>query len=71
LTVASESALEALRKRLVLAKLTHTSVVECDAPYDGQLMAIGLEPVRKEVARRVLSSLPKRANGERDSNKLF
>jgi len=53
-----EKRLEALSETLARAGIQHRRIVESDAPYTGQLMALGLAPVRKAVARRYLSSLP-------------
>ena len=58
LTVPHEQALEAVHKRLVSAGIPHAAIREPDAPWCGQLMALGIEPARKEVVRRVTSSLP-------------
>ena len=56
--VPDEGALRAVAARLELARVPCTRVVEVDAPYEGQLMAIGLAPARKEDVRRYVSSLP-------------
>ena len=58
LTMRDEQSMRALVDRLQAAALRHTLIFEPDAPYDGALMAIGLAPMRKEVARKHLSSLP-------------
>lgn len=58
LSVPDETALLAVAARLERAGVSLVRVVECDAPYDGQLMAVGLAPARKEVVRRYVSSLP-------------
>lgn len=58
LTVPDEPSLVAARERLVLACVPHKPIFETDPPYSGQLMAIGVEPGRKEDLRRHLSSLP-------------
>lgn len=54
-----EASLCALAERLERAGVAHTRIHEPDAPYDGALMAIGVQPGRKEVLRRSLSSLPR------------
>lgn len=59
LSCRDEAELQALAVRLETAGLRHHLVRESDAPYNGQLMAIGLFPVKKSQARRCLSSLPK------------
>ena len=53
-----EKKLAALSETLTQAGIEHRRIVESDAPYTGQLMALGLVPVRKAVARRYVSSLP-------------
>jgi hypothetical protein len=58
LAVSSEEALEQLSERLTLARVPFVRVVESDAPYEGQLMALGCLPGRKETLRRHLSALP-------------
>lgn len=58
LTVPDEPALAGLAARLACAGVAFVRVEEPDAPYHGQLMVLGLAPVRKEVVRRTLSSLP-------------
>jgi len=58
LEVPDESALRAVKARLSLAQVALVPVYEPDAPFDGQLMALGLVPVRKEDVRRHLSSIP-------------
>jgi hypothetical protein len=58
LTAPDEAALRAVRARLQLARVDFVSVTEPDPPWCGQLMALGLIPKRKEVLRRLVSSLP-------------
>ena len=58
LGVCDEAELKSVRERLVLACLPHVVIVENDEPWTGQIMALGLEPARREAVRRVLSSLP-------------
>jgi hypothetical protein len=58
LAVPDESALRAVLARLELAQVPLRRIEESDPPFKGQLMAIGLEPGRKEVLRRYLSSIP-------------
>ena len=58
LGVPDEPALESVAKRLTLAGAEFVRIVEDDAPYHGQLMAIGCKPGRKEVIGRSLSGLP-------------
>jgi len=58
LTTPSEESLEAVRVRLVRACVPHVAIREPDAPWNGQLMALGVEPARKEDLRKHLSCLP-------------
>lgn len=58
LAVPDEGALRCVAARLELAGVPLRRIVEVDHPFENQLMAIGLEPARKEVVRRYLSSLP-------------
>jgi hypothetical protein len=57
--VPDEAALDVLSRRLSWAGVDHVRVVEPDAPWLGQLMAIGVPPGRKEVVGRPFSSLSK------------
>jgi hypothetical protein len=52
-----EAALLQLGRTLTAANIQHVAVTESDAPYAGQLMAIGCAPAPKEHLRRYLSSL--------------
>lgn len=58
LAVSDEAALRAVAERLGRADIAFVRVEEPDAPYLGQLMAIGVRPAKKEVVRRALASLP-------------
>lgn len=64
LTAPDEASLEAISARLHARGVGHVRIIEPDAPYgagdgvNGQLMALGLRPGRKEVVGRALSSLP-------------
>lgn len=44
--------------KLRAAEIPFVSIVESDAEYNGQLMAIGCVPAGKEVLKRCLSALP-------------
>ena len=48
---ASEDALNQIRLRLRDAQVPHVAVRENDAPYEGQLMAIGVAPLEAGVGR--------------------
>ncbi len=58
LTTPDEAALHAVAVRLEAAGISFVRIEEPDAPYLGQLMALGVRPGRKEVVGRPLSSLP-------------
>lgn len=44
--------------RLRAAGLEHVCIFESDAPWLGQLMAIGVKPLLRSQGRKVLSSIP-------------
>lgn len=59
LSAKSEMELLALEKKLIAKKIPHAAIREPDAPWCGQLMAIGIAPcdrslVKKEVANLAL-----------------
>lgn len=58
LTAPNEAALEAVSARLSAQGIAHMRIVENAPPYEGQLMAIGVPPARKEALRKHLSMLP-------------
>jgi len=58
LTAQDEPALTQLADRLEMAHVPLVRIYEPDAPWNGALMALGLEPARKEVLRRHLSMMP-------------
>jgi hypothetical protein len=58
LAVPDRHTLAAEAYRLAKAGIAFTPIHEPDAPYHGELMAIGLKPQRKETLKRHLSSLP-------------
>lgn len=58
LAVPGKHELAAEAYRLTKAGIEFTPIYEPDAPYCGELMAIGLKPQRKEKLKRHLSSLP-------------
>lgn len=47
-----------LADRLTAADIPHVTIVESDAPYTGQLMAIGVAPGDRSRVRPLVSSLP-------------
>ena len=59
LEVPNEASLKFVCEQLANLEIAHTPVVECDEPYSGQLMSVGLELVRDRSKIRIaLSSLP-------------
>jgi hypothetical protein len=50
--------LRSLSVRLADANVRHALVVEADAPYAGQAMAIGIEPMDRKLLKPLLSSYP-------------
>ena len=59
LSARNESHLEEIASRLWEAEIPHTVITEPDAPYDGQVMAVGIWPTSdRDRIRRVTSSLP-------------
>jgi hypothetical protein len=58
LAAPSEGSLSDIACRLTVAGVPHVQVREPDAPYCGQLMAVGLEPAPRWVGRRWLSGVP-------------
>jgi hypothetical protein len=58
LSVPDEAALTREADRLEARGVRLVRIHEPDAPFDGQFMALGLEPARREALRRHLSSLP-------------
>ena len=58
LTCSNEQALNELSHKLFLAGIAHKRIVESDAPYSGQLMALGLKPSWRSTLKKHLSSLP-------------
>jgi hypothetical protein len=54
----SQDELLAMEGKLRAAGIPHRSIREVDAPYEGQLLAIGIHPFAGQEVRRLLSSLP-------------
>lgn len=51
-------ALEQLEGKLKSRDVPHRAIREPDAPWNGQLMAIGLQPAQRELVRRLVSNFP-------------
>ena len=58
LALPNERALRRFARRLGENGIVHRGIYEPDAPYHGQLMAIGIYPDRKSKLRKLLSKLP-------------
>lgn len=58
LAVAGEAELKAVQDRLSKHGVQFNAIREPDAPYCGQLMAIGIRPLRRSRIRRLLSDVP-------------
>lgn len=58
LTVPDEPSLRKLDATLEAAGLPRHLIVESDAPYAGQAMALGVQPGDRHRLKRYLSSLP-------------
>lgn len=54
----NEAALRELDRALERAGLPRHLIVEEDAPYEGQAMAIGIPPCDRRTLKRYLSRLP-------------
>ena len=58
LTTKDEAELQALSERLFLAGIKHKRIIESDAPFTGQLMAIGIPPAERSKLKKYLSMYP-------------
>lgn len=58
LAAKSEIQLLALERRLISQNIPHAAIREPDAPWDGQLMAIGIAPCDRSIVRKEVSQLP-------------
>lgn len=58
LGVASETELRSVSARLRAAGVAHVEVLEPDAPYHGQLMAIGARPALRSCVSSAFANLP-------------
>lgn len=56
LHVADEAELRALAARLTAAGINHHLIIESDAPYTDQAMAIGIKPMNRQLLKPFLSS---------------
>jgi hypothetical protein len=52
----NEQALLELEQRLIFEQIPHAAFREPDAPYNGQLMSIGIAPCDRRIVRRYLRS---------------
>lgn len=58
LATKSEKELQDVLMVLEVNKVDFTPIYEPDPPWNGQLMAIGLKPIPRNVGRKLLSCLP-------------
>lgn len=58
LAVECEEALRMVERKLLQANIEISAIREPDAPYLGQLMAIGVKPQTREKLRKLLANLP-------------
>lgn len=58
LHVPNQIELRRLAARLEIAAIPHKVIVESDAPYAGQWMAIGIKPMDRKLLKPLLSSYP-------------
>lgn len=59
LATADQVELEQVESRLSALQVPYARIVEAEGPYAGQLMAIGVEPIRdRSLLRKAVSSLP-------------
>jgi len=57
LSVPSEKELKQLEQRLATKSVPHTAIREPDKPYDGALMAIGVQPMPRSQVKKHLAGL--------------
>ena len=57
LTCTNEAELQAFSEILFYSGIKHKRIVENDAPWTGQLMAIGIPPMKRSVIRKFTSRL--------------
>jgi hypothetical protein len=53
-----EQELDRLSRRLFEAGIPHKRIIESDAPWTGQLMAIGIPPMLRTKLKSLLSQIP-------------
>jgi hypothetical protein len=58
LAAESEIQLLSIEKRLISKNIQHVAIREPDAPWGGQLMAIGIAPCDRSLIRKEVSQLP-------------
>jgi hypothetical protein len=58
LAAADEASLLAIEDKLLRHGVEFVSIREPDAPWNGQLMTIGIKPQPREKIRKLLSNLP-------------
>jgi len=58
LAVPNIAKLLALEKRLIDANISHKAIREPDAPWNGEIMAIGVQPMERNKIKKYFSNLP-------------
>lgn len=58
LTCKDEKELDILSRKLDVAGIRHSRIIENDAPWTGQLMAIGIPPGSRSALKRHLQGYP-------------
>lgn len=58
LAAQSELQLLSIEKSLISQNIPHAAIRETDAPWCGQLMAIGIAPCDRSLVRKEVSQLP-------------
>ena len=58
LTCKSERELDMLSQTLFVAGIQHKRIIEDDAPYCGELMALGIVPGERKKLKKFFSKLP-------------
>jgi hypothetical protein len=58
LAARSEMELLSLEKKLISKNIPHAAIREPDAPWCGQLMAIGIAPCDRSLVKKEVSNFP-------------
>jgi peptidyl-tRNA hydrolase len=58
LAASDQAKLLALERKLIEAEIPHKAIREPDDPWNGQLMAIGINPTYRHLVKKFVSNLP-------------